>query len=137
MQILNQGEYNQWLNALREAIADIKTNLLHLSVFSPLTSERLLESNQKIGKSNQNFWNSINISPKELLIYASHLDIVFLRSRSRFSCLHRFFMRSRYDHVGLLLKDEEGKPYLLEVISQKGVVISPLENLLASCSEEY
>lgn len=46
-------------------------------------------------------------------------------------------MRSHYDHVGLLLKDEAEKPYILEVVNEKGVVISPLENLLHSASEEY
>ena len=46
-------------------------------------------------------------------------------------------MRSHYDHVGVLLKDEMEKPYILEVVNEKGVIISPLENLLSSCQEEY
>jgi hypothetical protein len=32
------------------------------------------------------------------------------------SSVHRFFMRSDYDHVGLLLKDEAERTYLLEAV---------------------
>jgi hypothetical protein len=53
------------------------------------------------------------------------------------SKLHRFFMRSYYDHVGILLKDEAAKPYILEVVHEKGVILSPLKNLLASGSLDY
>jgi hypothetical protein len=115
----------------------ISTNKLHLSIFPKLPVGRLLENNVKIGRTNRNFWNRLTISPQELLAYAGHLDIIFLRSKSTVSYLHRFFMRSYYDHVGILLKDEAERPYLLEAINEKGVIISPLENLLTSYSEEH
>ena len=72
-----------------------------------------------------------------MLRYASHLDILFMRSRSKISYLHRFFMRSHYNHVGILLKDEMEKAYLLEVVSERGVIISPLSHFLSSCHEDY
>jgi hypothetical protein len=46
------------------------------------------------------------ISTQELLKYGSHMDIVLLRSKNPIFYLHRFFMRSHYDHVGVLVKDE-------------------------------
>ena len=120
---------------MREVVSEIKINLLHLSIYSSIPPSVLLEANQKIGKRNCNFWNKLTISPKELLNYASHMDILFLKSKSIFSYVHRFFMRSEFDHVGILLKDEAEIPYLLEVINEKGVIITPLENLLVSCGE--
>lgn len=46
-------------------------------------------------------------------------------------------MRSHYDHVGLLLKDEAERTYLLEAVHEKGVTLSRLDALLQSASEEY
>ena len=94
LQILNQAGYNEWLKAFRLVISDIKINLLHLSIYPRLSASVVLEANQKIGRTNGNFWNKLTISPKELLNYASHMDILFMRSKSTFSTLHRFFMRS-------------------------------------------
>ena len=64
-----------------------------------------MQSNQKFGKSNVNFWNRLTISSHELFHYASHLDIIFLRSKNPIYYVHRFFMRSYYDHVAILIKD--------------------------------
>ena len=105
MQIVNQNVYNDWLKVLKQTVSNIKTNLLHLSIFPKIPPIAIMESHQKFGKSNTNFWNRITITPSELMNYGSHLDILFLRSKSVFSSIHRFFMRSHYDHVGVLLKD--------------------------------
>ena len=113
MQIINQSMYNDWFKALKQTLSNIKTNLLHLSIFPKIPPAAIMDCHQKIGKSNANFWNRITITPSELMNYGSHLDIIFLRSKSLFSSIHRFFMRSHYDHVGILLKDEMEKPYLL------------------------
>ena len=59
-----------------------------------------------MGISEGNFWNRMMISTQELLKYGSHMDIVLLRSKNPIFYLHRFFMRSHYDHVGVLVKDE-------------------------------
>lgn len=98
---------------MQTVVSSLAADPQELSIFPPLAPAKLLENNQKIGKANINFWNTLTISPFELASYASHLDIIFFRSKSMFSGLHRFFMRSHYDHVGILLKDEAEKLYIL------------------------
>ena len=62
---------------------------------------------------NVNFWNKITISIHELYSYASHLDIIFFRSKTPGSMFQRLFMRSYFDHVGILLKNELDQIFLL------------------------
>jgi hypothetical protein len=69
--------------------------------------------------------------------YASHLDIILLRSKNPIFYLHRFFMRSHYDHVGVLIKDESERLFLFEAIQSKGVCISSFDSLLTTFQDEY
>ena len=81
-------------------------NAEDLCLFPKIRKESILESNSKLGISEGNFWNRMLISTQELLKYGSHMDIILLRSKNPIFYLHRFFMRSHYDHVGVLVKDE-------------------------------
>jgi hypothetical protein len=72
-----------------------------------------------------------------LFRYASHLDIIFLRSKNPISYVHRFFMRSYYDHVAILIKDESERVFLFESVQSKGVCLSSLESLLNGFHEQY
>lgn len=73
--------------------------------FPKIYIENLLQTNQKIASQyNHNYWNKLDISEHELYAYCSHLDILLLRSKNPVSYLSRFFMRSYYDHVALIIK---------------------------------
>lgn len=65
------------------------------------------------------------------------MDIILLRSKNPIFYLHRFFMRSHYDHVGLLVKDETERLFVLEAIQSKGVCLSSLSSLLLTLHDEY
>lgn len=98
--------FDEWKVKLENVITRLyKLERNVLDLFPKLKQENLMENNKKIGKSNANFWNNLTISKHELLKYASHLDIIFMRSKNPISYLHRFFMRSYYDHVAVLIKD--------------------------------
>lgn len=71
-----------------------------------------------------NYWNKITISVKEMVEYANQLDIIFFRSKKPIASLHRLFMRSQFDHVGILLKDSYNKVLILEAIESRGVWVN-------------
>jgi hypothetical protein len=96
-----------------------------------------METNFKLGGKSGNFWNNLVISTHELIKYGSHMDIILLRSKNPIFYLHRFFMRSYYDHVAVLIKDETERLFLFEAIQSKGVCISSLESLLTTFRDEY
>lgn len=53
------------------------------------------------------------ISNKEFLSYANHLDIIFMRSKAGAIKFQRLFMRSYYDHIGIVVKDETNNIFFL------------------------
>jgi hypothetical protein len=138
LQICEAATFEEWSCRLRQ-VADGLRSLQPqvLGEFPRVRQEELLQANQKFGSSNGNFWNKLTISSGELLRYAGHLDILFLRSRNPFFYLHRFFMRSYYDHVAILVKDETERLYLFEAVQSKGVCLSSLHSLLLSFREDY
>jgi hypothetical protein len=138
LQICETATFEEWSGRLKQVADGLRWLQPQVLLdFPRLRSEELLQSNQKIGSSNGNFWNKLTISSGELLRYAGHLDILFLRSRNPFFYLHRFFMRSYYDHVAILVKDEAERVYLFEAVQSKGVSLSSLHSLLLSFREDY
>jgi hypothetical protein len=130
--------FKEWERALRKVVESLQSMAPEELLWFPrIRRERLLESNSKLGTSEGNFWNSSLISAQELLKYASHMDLLLLRSKNPIFYLHRLLMRSHFDHVGLLLKDDTERLFVLEAIQSKGVCLSSLESLLLTFGEEY
>lgn len=98
--------WKEWRNGLEKVVSRLYAlGTEDLELFPKIKSESLLETNFKLSSKTGNFWNSLVISVPELVKYASHLDIILLRSKNPLFYLHRFFMRSYYDHVAILIKD--------------------------------
>ena len=74
---------------------------------------QLRNSKQSDKQTRNYYWNKIFISQEEFKSYTSHLDIIFFRSRRSSASLHRLMMRSHFDHVGLLFKDENDCVFVL------------------------
>lgn len=134
----NSNVFKEWERELNKVL--LRLQILSpedLALFPKIKPESLLDNNSKLGISEGNFWNRLIISIPELTKYGSHMDIILMRSKNPIFYLHRFLMRSHFDHVGVLVKDETERLFVLEAIQSKGVCLSSLDSLLLTFQEEY
>ena len=117
-----------WKNKIEEVLRKIILNQKYQA--PKITSNQIESSHCKLY--NYNFWNRIYVSNQELLTYASHLDIVFFKSKATMASIHRLFMRSSFDHVGLLIRDSCNRLLILEAIESRGVWINEWNSMLPS-----
>lgn len=109
-----------------------------MTLYPQISIESLLQMNQKFASQyNYNYWNKLDISVPELCAYSSHLDILLLRSKNPVAYVSRFFMRSYYDHVALVIKSDLHETFVFEAIESRGVCLIDLETFLKINSEEY
>lgn len=45
--------------------------------------------------------------------FVNQLDIIFFKSKNPITSVHRLFMRSKFDHVGILLRDSHNNILVL------------------------
>ncbi|KAI4837111.1 PH domain-containing protein [Plasmodium brasilianum] len=75
--------------------------------------------------SENNFWKIDRISVDVFESIADTGDIVLFRSNVVSAKLQRMLTRGEYDHIGMILRNDKNNLFLLEALSNMGIVLTP------------
>jgi hypothetical protein len=96
-----------WLVALRLHIEDSRGRLRELPHFAGL----------------RHYWRHCYISEQSFISTASTGDVILFQGKSNLAKTQRFFTRSKYDHVGLVLRYSSGDLGFFQAIQGEGVSV--------------
>ncbi|ETW34449.1 hypothetical protein PFTANZ_04839 [Plasmodium falciparum Tanzania (2000708)] len=72
-----------------------------------------------------NFWKIHRISVDVFESIADTGDIVLFRSDVTVARLQRIFTRGEYDHIGMILRNDRNNLFILEALSNTGIILTP------------
>ncbi|SOV82239.1 conserved Plasmodium protein, unknown function [Plasmodium reichenowi] len=72
-----------------------------------------------------NFWKIYRISVDVFESIADTGDIVLFRSDVTVAKLQRIFTRGEYDHIGMILRNDRNNLFILEALSNTGIILTP------------
>ncbi|KMZ98859.1 hypothetical protein PVNG_00653 [Plasmodium vivax North Korean] len=93
---------------------------------SSMTSKKMI-SQPKFIFSESNFWKIDRISVDVFESIADKGDIVLFRSNVASAKLQRIITRGEYDHIGMILRNDKKGIFLLEALSNMGIILTPWE----------
>lgn len=93
---------------------------------SSMTSKKMI-SQPKFIFSESNFWKIDRISVDVFESIADTGDIVLFRSNVASAKLQRIITRGEYDHIGMILRNDKKGIFLLEALSNMGIILTPWE----------
>ncbi|SBT77542.1 conserved Plasmodium protein, unknown function [Plasmodium ovale] len=103
-------EINEWYNLLNKSMDNNK-----------------ITSQPKFIFSENNFWKIDRISVDIFESIADTGDIVLFRSNHATAMLQRMITRGEYDHIGMILRNDKNNLFLLEALSNMGIILTPWE----------
>ncbi|CRH00745.1 conserved Plasmodium protein, unknown function [Plasmodium relictum] len=95
-------------------------NLLNSSI----DNKKILNQPKFIFSEN-NFWKIDRISVDVFEAIADTGDIVLFRSKVTSAKLQRIITGGEYDHIGMILRNDKNNLFLLEAISNMGIILTP------------
>lgn len=104
----SQTELTQWVEALRDSASESLKSKGKLSRFNP----------------NEKFWKNFSIPEESFLLNAQCGDLLLFRGKN-FGCkLQRCITRSKFDHIGLVIRFKSGEIGFLEASRAYGVSLT-------------
>lgn len=100
-------ESDDWFAVLRTHILNSQGNIKELPYISQIP----------------NYWRHIYLTEFDFKRYASTGDILLFKGNSHLAKVQRFFTRSKYDHVAMLMRYASGELGFLEAIQNDGVQV--------------
>ncbi|VWU49958.1 PH domain-containing protein, putative [Hepatocystis sp. ex Piliocolobus tephrosceles] len=86
--------------------------------------ERLIEQ-PKFVFTEHNFWKLDRISVDVFEKIADTGDILLFRSKVMTAKIQRVLTRGEYDHIGMILRNDKNDLFILEALSNMGVILTP------------
>ena len=109
---LPESEIKQWTYALTSVLSHLNPST-KISRFNP----------------NEKFWNNFSISESSFLKLAENGDLLLFRGKNFGSKLQRCLTRSKFDHVALVIKFDNGEVGFLEASRAFGVSLTYWDKL--------